>query len=121
MLTTNTDTIISSYVKVGSFPATDNAWKYIKEQMVDFGKGVMYPVTYGGGDKAYWADGWHTGSTPSAGQKSARELLRRGHLGSGGFAGPSCVGGYSGLAGAWWNILATLSPNAVRGEWQAIA
>lgn len=121
LLTTNTDTIISSYVKVGSFPATDNAWKYIKEQMVDFGKGVMYPVTYGGGDKAYWADGWHTGSTPSAGQKSARELLRRGGLGSGGLAGPSCVNGSDGLADAWWYFLATLSPNAVRGEWQAIA
>lgn len=121
LLTTNTDTIISSYAKVGSFPATDNAWKFIKEQMVDFGKGVMYPVTYGGGDKAYWADGWHTGSTPSAGQKSARGLLRRGFLDDGGFAGPSYVGGGDGLAAAWWNILATLSPNAVRGEWQATA
>lgn len=121
LLTTNTDTIISSYVKVGSFPATDDAWKFIKEQMVDFGKGVMYPVTYGGGDKAYWADGWHTGSTPSAGQKSVRELLRRGLLVDGGFAGPSCVSGYAGLWGAWWYLLATLSPNAVRGEWQATA
>ena len=78
-------------------------------------------MTYGGGDKAYWADGWHTGSTPSAGQKSARELLRRGNLYHGGFAGPSCVGGNPGLALAGWNVLATLSPNAVRGEWQAIA
>ena len=81
----------------------------------------MYPVTYGGGDKAYWADGWHTGSTPSAGQKSARGLLRRGSLYNGGVAGPSCVNGYYGLTGAWWYVLATLSPNAVRGEWQAAA
>ena len=121
LLTTNTDTIISSYVKVGSFPATDDAWKFIKEQMVDFGKGVMYPVTYGGGDKAYWADGWHTGSNPSAGQKSVRELLRRGNLTYGGIAGPSYVHGHDGLWSAWWSILATLSPNAVRGEWQATA
>lgn len=121
LLTTNTDTIISSYVKVGSFPATDDAWKFIKEQMVDFGKGVMYPVTYGGGDKAYWADGWHTGGTPSAGQKSVRELLRRGILNGGGLAGPSFVLGYDGLWGTWWDLLATLSPNAVRGEWQATA
>lgn len=78
-------------------------------------------MTYGGGDKAYWADGWHTGSTPSAGQKSARELLRRGDLYSGGIAGPSYVDGGIGLTVAGWGILATLSPNAVRGEWQATA
>ena len=78
-------------------------------------------MTYGGGDKAYWADGWHTGSTPSAGQKSVRELLRRGGLSYGGIGGPSCVGGSNGLWGTWWDFLATLSPNAVRGEWQAIA
>ena len=78
-------------------------------------------MTYGGGDKAYWADGWHTGSTPSAGQKSARELLRRGALHNGGVAGPSCVYGHDGLSATWGDILATLSPNAVRGEWQAAA
>ena len=32
LLTTNTDTIISSYVKVGSFPATDDAWNLSKSR-----------------------------------------------------------------------------------------
>ena len=121
LLSTNTDTIISTYTKVGTFPATNNAWKYIKEQLVDFGKGTMCPVDWGGGDKAFWADAWHTGSNPSAGQKSVRELLRRGNLLNGGMNGPSCVNGNNGLTNAWWGVLATLSPNAVRGEWQAVA
>ena len=54
-------------------------------------------------------------------QKSARELLRRGYLNGGGVAGPSYVTGNIGLTDTWWSILATLSPNAVRGEWQAAA
>lgn len=120
-LTTNLDTIASSFENCGTFPHTNNAWAYIKDQNVDFGKGIMVPVEFGGGSNTYWADGWHTGSVPAAGQKSGRELLRRGHLYYGGLAGASCVSGYSGLSDAYWNILATLSPNAVRGEWQAAA
>lgn len=88
---------------------------------MDFGKGTMIPTEWGGGDKAWWADAWYCGGKPAAGTRTGRELLRRGVLYSGGIAGPSVVNGSDGLSLAWWNILATLSPNAVRGEWQAAA
>ena len=118
-LTTNLDTIISSYEKVGTFPQTNNSWQYIKDQSVDFGKGIMLPVEWGGGSSTYWGDAWHTGTVPAAGQKSGRELLRRGNLSGGSICGASCVPGYDALGNAYWYILATLSPNAIRGEWAA--
>lgn len=121
ILTTNLDTIMSTYEEVGILPEAYDAWKYVKEQLVDFGKGTMIPTEWGGGDKAWWADAWYCGGKPAAGTRTGRELLRRGGLGAGGVSGPSCVYGNNGLAAAWWNILATLSPNAVRGEWQAAA
>lgn len=121
ILTTNLDTIMSTYEEVGILPEAYDAWKYVKEQLVDFGKGTMIPTEWGGGDKAWWADAWYCGGKPAAGTRTGRELLRRGDLYNGGVGGPSCVGGHGGLAFAWWGILATLSPNAVRGEWQAAA
>lgn len=121
ILTTNLDTIMSTYEEVGILPEAYDAWKYVKEQLVDFGKGTMIPTEWGGGDKAWWADAWYCGGKPAAGTRTGRELLRRGNLYFGGVRGPSCVSGDSGLADAWWDILATLSPNAVRGEWQAAA
>lgn len=121
ILTTNLDTIMSTYEEVGILPEAYDAWKYVKEQLVDFGKGTMIPTEWGGGDKAWWADAWYCGGKPAAGTRTGRELLRRGHLYIGGMCGPSCVLGHCGLAGAWWDVLATLSPNAVRGEWQAAA
>lgn len=121
ILTTNLDTIMSTYEEVGILPEAYDAWKYVKEQLVDFGKGTMIPTEWGGGDKAWWADAWYCGGKPAAGTRTGRELLRRGDLGSGGLSGSSCVGGNYGLSNAWWSILATLSPNAVRGEWQAAA
>lgn len=108
-LTTNLDTIASSFENCGTFPHTNNAWAYIKDQNVDFGKGIMVPVEFGGGSNTYWADGWHTGSVPAAGQKSGRELLRRGNLNNGGIAGASYVNGNNGLSNVNWNILATIS------------
>ncbi len=51
----------------------------------------------------------------------AEVLLRRGYLHFGGLGGPSRVLGNLGRTSAWWSVLATLSPNAVRGEWQAAA
>lgn len=121
ILTTNLDTIMSTYEEVGILPEAYDAWKYVKEQLVDFGKGTMIPTEWGGGDKAWWADAWYCGGKPAAETRTGRELLRRGSLSSGGLRGPSCVSGDYGLAGAWWGVLATLSPNAVRGEWQAAA
>ena len=121
ILTTNLDTIMSTYEEVGILPEAYDAWKYVKEQLVDFGKGTMIPTEWGGGDKAWWADAWYCGGKPAAGTRTGRELLRRGVLFGGGMNGPSCVDGSTGLAVAWWHFLATLSPNAVRGEWQAAA
>ena len=121
LLTTNLDTIISTYEEVGILPEAYDAWKYVKEQLVDFGKGTMIPTEWGGGDKAWWADAWYCGGKPAAGTRTGRELLRRGSLNNGGVCGPSCVSGDLGLTNAWWSLLATLSPNAVRGEWQAAA
>lgn len=121
ILTTNLDTIMSTYEEVGILPEAYDAWKYVKEQLVDFGKGTMIPTEWGGGDKAWWADAWYCGGKPAAGTRTGRELLRRGALHVGGMYGPSGVNGDNGLAYAWWTFLATLSPNAVRGEWQAAA
>lgn len=121
ILTTNLDTIMSTYEEVGILPEAYDAWKYVKEQLVDFGKGTMIPTEWGGGDKAWWADAWYCGGKPAAGTRTGRELLRRGGLYDGGMSGPSCVHGSNGLTSAGWYVLATLSPNAVRGEWQAAA
>lgn len=121
ILTTNLDTIMSTYEEVGILPEAYDAWKYVKGQLVDFGKGTMIPTEWGGGDKAWWADAWYCGGKPAAGTRTGRELFRRGYLNNGGVCGPSCVHGTDGLTDAWWYVLATLSPNAVRGEWQAVA
>lgn len=117
-LTTDTSKIKQQYKVAGTFPATNNAWLYIKDMIVDPVSGYMVPKSFGGGDKTYWADGYHTGQNPDAGTETARELLLRGVLSSGGLAGPACVHAYLGVSNQWWYILGTLSPNAVRGEWR---
>ena len=117
-LTTDTSKIKQQYKVAGTFPATNNAWLYIKDMIVDPVSGYMVPKSFGGGDKTYWADGYYTGTNPDVGAESARELLLRGTLNSGGLAGPACVFAHYGLSNSWWLILGTLSPNAVRGEWR---
>lgn len=117
-LTTDTSKIKQQYKVAGTFPATNNAWLYIKDMIVDPVSGYMVPKSFGGGDKTYWADGYHTGQNPDAGTETARELLLRGHLGNGGIAGPACVSANAGVSNQWWYFLGTLSPNAVRGEWR---
>lgn len=121
LLSTNTDTIQSTWKEVGTIPVTNNSWQYIKDQYTDFSEGIYYPTAYGGGDKTYWADAIHTGENPSAGTKTTRERLFRGYLSYGGVHGPSFVAASVGLSNANWRVLLTLSPNAVRGEWQAPA
>lgn len=117
-LTTDTSKIKQQYKVAGTFPATNNAWLYIKDMIVDPVSGYMVPKSFGGGDKTYWADGYYTGENPAVGAETARELLLRGSLNYGGIAGPACVAASSGVSYRWWNILGTLSPNAVRGEWR---
>lgn len=117
-LTTDTSKIKQQYKVAGTFPATNNAWLYIKDMIVDPVSGYMVPKSFGGGDKTYWADGYHTGQNPDAGTETARELLLRGVLGHGGVAGPACVNASDGVSNRWWHFLGTLSPNAVRGEWR---
>ena len=117
-LTTDTSKIKQQYKVAGTFPATNNAWLYIKDMIVDPVSGYMVPKSFGGGDKTYWADGYHTGQNPDAGTETARGLLLRGGLSVGGFAGPACVSAYAGVSYRWWDLLGTLSPNAVRGEWR---
>ena len=117
-LTTDTSKIKQQYKVAGTFPATNNAWLYIKDMIVDPVSGYMVPKSFGGGDKTYWADGYYTGENPAVGEETARELLLRGNLANGGFAGPAYVLASVGVSNQWWNILGTLSPNAVRGEWR---
>ena len=117
-LTTDTSKIKQQYKVAGTFPATNNAWLYIKDMIVDPVSGYMVPKSFGGGDKTYWADGYYTGENPAVGAETARELLLRGNLDHGGLAGPACVNAYNGVSSLWWSILGTLSPNAVRGEWR---
>ena len=106
------------YKVAGTFPATNNAWLYIKDMIVDPVSGYMVPKSFGGGDKTYWADGYYTGENPAVGAETARELLLRGNLSGGGIAGPAYVHAGSGVSNQWWDFLGTLSPNAVRGEWR---
>lgn len=117
-LTTDLTKIKRQYKVAGSFPATNNAWLYIKDMVVDPVSGYMVPKSFGGGDTTYWADGYHTGENPAVGAESARELLLRGNLYHGGVAGPACVPANNGVSRQWWCLLGTLSPNAVRGEWR---
>lgn len=117
-LTTDTSKIKQQYKVAGTFPATNNAWLYIKDMIVDPVSGYMVPKSFGGGDKTYWADGYYTGENPAVGAETARELLLRGFLSNGGFAGPAFVRANCGVSNQWWGILGTLSPNAVRGEWR---
>jgi hypothetical protein len=117
-LTTDTSKIKQQYKVAGTFPATNNAWLYIKDMIVDPVSGYMVPKSFGGGDKTYWADGYYTGENPAVGAETARELLLRGALYIGGFAGPACGGAYGGVSNQWWYVFGTLSPNAVRGEWR---
>lgn len=119
LLTTNLDTVITTWKKTGMIPVTDNAWKYILDQNLDFAEGIMIPELYGGGERTGYADGYHTGANPAVGQKSARGLLRRGALSYGSLCGPSCVFALHALGASYWFFLGSLSPNAVRGEWQA--
>ena len=108
-LTTDTSKIKQQYKVAGTFPATNNAWLYIKDMIVDPVSGYMVPKSFGGGDKTYWADGYHTGQNPDAGTETARELLLRGHLLDGGIAGPAFVNANNGVSNQWWNILGTIS------------
>lgn len=117
-LTTDLTKIKRQYKVAGSFPATNNAWLYIKDMVVDPVSGYMVPKSFGGGDTTYWADGYHTGENPAVGAESARELLLRGTLSYGGIAGPAFVFAFGGVSYQWWVLLGTLSPNAVRGEWR---
>lgn len=117
-LTTDTSKIKQQYKVAGTFPATNNAWLYIKDMIVDPVSGYMVPKSFGGGDKTYWADGYHTGQNPDARTETARELLLRGSLNSGGIAGPAALHAGLGVSNQWWGLLGTLSPNAVRGEWR---
>nr|DAV05850.1 MAG TPA: hypothetical protein [Caudoviricetes sp.] len=117
-LTTDTSKIKQQYKVAGTFPATNNAWLYIKDMIVDPVSGYMVPKSFGGGDKTYWADGYYTGENPAVGAETARELLLRGYLFGGGFAGPAFVHAGNGVSYQWWSILGALSPNAVRGEWR---
>lgn len=119
LLTTNLDTVITTWKKTGTIPVTDNAWKYILDQNLDFAEGIMIPELYGGGERTGYADGYHTGQNPAAGQKTARGLLRRGGLDNGSICGPSDVRADYALSASHWPFLGSLSPNAVRGEWQA--
>ena len=111
-LTTDTSKIKQQYKVAGTFPATNNAWLYIKDMIVDPVSGYMVPKSFGGGDKTYWADGYHTGQNPDAGTETARGLLLRGGLNCGGLAGPACVYAYAGVSNQWWNILGTISANS---------
>lgn len=111
-LTTDTSKIKQQYKVAGTFPATNNAWLYIKDMIVDPVSGYMVPKSFGGGDKTYWADGYYTGENPAVGAETARELLLRGYLNDGGFAGPAYVLADNGVSNQWWTVLGTISANS---------
>lgn len=89
-------------------------WLYIKKE--GYAKGVYFPVLVGGSSSTYHRDGFYM----QAASTGTREWLAFGNLGHGvGNGGLSLLTGGSSLSGAWWIILARLSPNGNRGEWAA--
>lgn len=94
-------------------PATA-AWLYIRK--LGYKSGVFFPVGTGGSSSTYTRDAFYE----NAATVSTREWLAFGDLSGGsGFAGLSCLSGYSVLGNGVWSSLARLSPNGNRGEWAA--
>lgn len=115
-LTTDAAAIRSTYKKIGQIPNTAGAWKYITELLDDYANGISIPAAVGGGGESIgYADGLITNAATSG----LFECLALGSLHYGGGAGAWCLDANGGVSGAWWALLARLSPNGRRGEWVA--
>lgn len=116
LLTTNMTTAKSTYKKspYSIQPQKLNAWNYITRIDFDLENGVFVQTECGqesSGTGVGFADGIYVDNA-SSGQ---REFLGFGYLGAGSGAGLSFLAAGNGAFSAYWNILARLSINGVRG------
>lgn len=115
-LSSTVSTIKSTYAKssLSIQPTTLNAWNYITRYDYDLTNGLMVPTEAGqsgSGTSTGFADGLYVDNATS-GQK---ECLWLGSLHYAGIAGLSCLSAANGLSGGYWDLLARLSTNGVRG------
>lgn len=109
-------TIKDTYTKssLSIQPTTLNAWNYITRYDYDLTNGLMVPTEAGqsgSGTSTGFADGLYVDNATSG----QRECLWLGHLYNYGDAGLSCLATSIGMSNGYWNVLARLSTNGVRG------
>ena len=117
-LSSNIATVRANYKKAISQVAYTAAnWKYITEETTDPNLGIMIPTKVGGGSTTGFADGLYT-DTGASGQREWRAL---GGLDYGANAGLWLLYASFGWSASTWYVVAGVSPNGTRGEWQATA
>lgn len=117
-LSSNIATVRANYKKaIAQVAYTAASWKYITEETTDPNLGIMIPTKVGGGSTTGFADGLYT----DAGTSGQREWLALGNLNRGAGAGLWVLHASGGWSTADWYIVAGVSPNGTRGEWQATA
>ena len=117
-LSSNIATVRANYKKaIAQVAYTAASWKYITEETTDPNLGIMIPTKVGGGSTTGFADGLYT-DTGTSGQ---REWLALGTLSYGAVAGLWLLDATHGWSYTNWTIVAGVSPNGTRGEWQATA
>lgn len=117
-LSSNIATVRANYKKaIAQVAYTAASWKYITEETTDPNLGIMIPTKVGGGSTTGFADGLYT----DAGTSGQREWLALGYLDSGALAGLWLLRAGNGWSNTYWHIVAGVSPNGTRGEWQATA
>lgn len=117
-LSSNIATVRANYKKaIAQVAYTAASWKYITEETTDQNLGIMIPTKVGGGSTTGFADALYT----DAGTSGQREWLALGGLHSGAAAGLWLLAAGNGWSNAYWGIVSGVSPNGIRGEWQATA
>ena len=116
-LSTDINIIRQKYKKAKTqIPYTNGSWKYISEIDIDADLGTMViKETNASGSSTGFCDGLYA-DTATSGQ---REFLFVGSFGNWSDAGLFFLVASSGLGSAYWNFLAGVSPNGIRGEYRA--
>lgn len=95
--------------------AKNSQWNYVTEIKLDLENGA-FVQTQSGQDGSSSATGFGDAIYFDAATSGTREFLSLGNLNCGSSAGLACCAGGHWLGGAYWDILARLSVNAVGGE-----
>lgn len=116
-LTTNDATAKTTYKKLPyqMSVAKNSQWNYVTQIKLDLENGA-FVQTQSGQDGSSSATGFGDAIYFDGATSGTREFLSLGGLGFGSVAGLACCYGGNWLGGAYWDILARLSVNAVGGE-----